>query len=82
MNSTIRNTDSLNSECEFKGCQYYTIPELLSSFPKNDISNVTKECFYDNDFKLLHINSRSISKNFDSLETLLHSLVNFPLSVI
>ena len=82
MNSTIRNTDSLNSECEFKGCQYYTIPELLSSFPKNDISNVTKECFYNNDFKLLHINSRSISKNFDSLETLLQSLVNFPFSVI
>ena len=33
-------------------------------------------------FSILHINSRSISKNFESLITLLHSLGNFTFSVI
>ena len=35
-----------------------------------------------NDFSLLHINSRSISKNFDSVEILLRSLINYSFSVI
>ena len=33
-------------------------------------------------FSLLHINSRSINKNFDSIDTLLNSLNNFSFSVI
>ena len=36
----------------------------------------------DENFSILHINSRSICKNFDSLLTLIHSLKNFSFSVI
>ena len=36
----------------------------------------------DDNFSLLHINSRSINKNFDSFETLINSLNKFSFSVI
>ena len=45
---------------------------------ENDI-DIDKE---NENFSILHINSRSISKNFESLITLLHSLSNFTFSVI
>ena len=33
-------------------------------------------------FSLLHVNSRSLKKNFESLETMLYTLDNFPFSII
>ena len=50
---------------------YYTTKEFNSNF-KNTTKNIS----------LLHINSRSLNKNFESLETLLYTLDNFPFSII
>ena len=47
-----------------------------------DNSNHSYNDKQNEDFSILHINSRSISKNFDSLETLLHSLNKFSFCVI
>ena len=47
-----------------------------------DNSNHSNNDKQNEDFSILHINSRSISKNVDSLETLLHSLNKFSFCVI
>ena len=54
---------------------------INSAMHTNDGSIKYKNGIKDN-FSLLHINSRSINKNFDSVETLLNSLNNFSFSVI
>ena len=54
---------------------------INSTIHSNDDSNTYKHNINDK-FSLLHINSRSINKNFDSIETLLNSLNNFSFSVI
>ena len=51
--------------------KYYTPQEFISNF---DLAPET--------FSLLHINSRSLNKNYDNFETFLYSLNNFPFSVI
>ena len=54
-----------------------------SSINTNCVNNVNNNCQHNiNELRLLHINSRSISKNFDSVESLLQSLTNFSFSVI
>ena len=55
----------------FSDSNYYTTEEFISNF-KNTV----------NSFSLLHINSRSLNKNFDSLQTLLYTIDNFPFSII
>ena len=47
---------------------------LNDNFNNIDNSNHSNNDKQNEDFSILHINSRSISNNFDSLETLLHSL--------
>jgi len=59
---------------------------LLSAFSTvgnvNANNNKKSKQNTSNNFSLLHINSRSISKNFDSVATLLHTLHNFSFSII
>ena len=50
---------------------YYTSQDFTSRF-----KNTSKT------FSLLHVNSRSLNKNFESLQTFLHTLDHFPFSVI
>ena len=56
---------------QLRESNYYTTTEFISNF-KNNTQH----------FSLLHINSRSLNKNFDSFETLLSALNNFPFSAI
>ena len=73
--------NTLNKLSEENNCQYYSIQDFLSSFPShNNRFSIPNDS--NNEFSLIHINSRSISKNFDSVETLLLSLMNFSFSVI
>ena len=51
--------------------KYYTVTEFNNTF-SNTLDN----------FSLLHINSRSLNKNFDCFENLLHTLNNFQFSII
>ena len=51
--------------------KYYTVQEFNTRF-KNQ----------SNMFSLLHVNSRSLNKNFESFETFLYTLDNFPFSVL
>ena len=54
-----------------------------TSIKKNNVINENDKFNHSiNDFRIMHINSRSISKNFDSVESLLQSLTNFSFSVI
>lgn len=52
------------------------------SINTNSVKDVNTNHNHINELRLLHINSRSISKNFDSVESLLQSLTNFSFSVI
>ena len=57
-------------------CNYYEIDDFISK-----LKNKSNEAFNQNTLSLLHLNARSLSKNFDSLQTLLCTL-NFPFSII
>ena len=88
MTSNLVDFNSFSGQNE-NTCSYYTIQEFLSLFNKgnSDIYNRNTNNNMNNDtndenFSILHINSRSICKNFDSLLTLIHSLKNFSFSVI
>ena len=59
-------------------CCYYT-PNNFPSFSVTEDFNSKPNS--NNVFSLLHVNSRSLSKNFDSLQTLLSTL-NLPISII
>ena len=65
-------------------CEHFTINQFNSKFcsllenDKKSLHNITIHKY----FSLLHINARSLSKNFESFELLLHSLHNFAFSVI
>ena len=54
-----------------RNSNYYTPVEFNNTFSNNP----------DN-FSLLHINSRSLNRNFEYFENLLHSLNNFEFSII
>ena len=56
---------------EVKDSRYYTTGEFNDNFSNAQDS-----------FNILHINSRSLNNNFDSLVTLLTTVNNFPFSVI
>ena len=81
MNSNLPDIDLLNSQIEIKNCKYYTSDEFLNMKLTNDNPLRTTE-INNNNFSLLHINSRSINKNFDSVGTFLDSLNKFSFSVI
>ena len=53
-------------------CHYYTEQEFADAFPVND--NCTAS--------ILHVNARSLCKNFDSIISMLHSLGDFNFSFI
>ena len=65
-------------------CQYFTITEFNSKFCSASDNNnrPTGNNAINKYFSLLHINARSLNKNFDSIEVLLNSLNQFPFSVI
>ena len=92
MNTNLDELDTVTSRNEIKSCKYYTSHEFLSAFElmcdsncnPSKMSNINNS-FQDktsNSFSLLHINSRSINKNFDSVENFLDSLNRFSFSVI
>ena len=92
MNTNLDELDTVTSRNEIKSCKYYTSHEFLSAFElmcdsncnQSKMSNINNS-FQDktsNSFSLLHINSRSINKNFDSVENFLDSLNRFSFSVI
>ena len=60
---------------------HLTLVITLTVLHTNDDSIRYNNEIKDN-FSLLHVNSRSINKNFDSVDTLLNSLNNFSFSVI
>ena len=58
-------------------CKYFTSEEFLREFapsirPETNFGNAHK-----NQFSLLHINARSLNKNFDAVEIFLSSVNNF-----
>ena len=71
---------------------YFTIEEFNSKFnsdnscnkvlPSSHSNHSYKQDFNEKNFSLLHINTRSLNKNFDSLELLLTNLTQFPFSII
>ena len=78
MNSDLDEIDVLNSQDKIINCKYYTSQEFVSAYESIDDKNHSN----NNNFSMLHINSRSISKNFESVETFLSSLNGFSFSVI
>ena len=71
MDSHMNTSDNLDDVIHVHDSKYYTPLEFNNTFSYNP----------DN-ISLLHINSRSLNKNFEYFENLLHSLNNFPFSVI
>ena len=66
-------------------CEYYTIAQFNTKFCSksiNENNRINHNYNIDKYFSLLHINARSLNKNFDSFEILLKSLQNFPFSII
>ena len=94
MDSNFTDMFSVNNQNEISSCQYYTTTEFLTHFQsKTDTTtnrtdnyhrcaNLNNKHGANDNFSLLHLNARSIKKNFDSLETLLNSLNQFQFSVI
>ena len=94
MDSNFTDMFSVNNQNEISSCQYYTTTEFLTHFQsKTDTTtnrtdnyhrcaNLNNKHGANDNFSLLHLNTRSIKKNFDSLETLLNSLNQFQFSVI
>ena len=64
----------------YPNCNYYTIDDFVTQLVNNSSSEKNIESD-TNPFSLFHVNSRSLNKNFDALETLLSGL-NFKFSVI
>ena len=60
-------------------CQsnYFTLEDFNSKF-----NSIPRKNLNSNHFSLLHINARSLNKNFDSIEQLLSSLHTFPFSIL
>ena len=85
MDSNFCDFDLLYSQNDCNTCQYYTAQEFASTFlnscTNNSGANQDIENKSDN-LSFLHINSRSIPKNFDSIQTLLLSLKRFTFSII
>lgn len=71
MNTDLDMLDNFNTNYLSSDSNYYSTDDFISNFTKTSKG-----------FSILHVNSRSLSKNFDSLETMLYSLNNFPFSVI
>ena len=75
MNSETIDNQSMN-ECT----KHFTIDDFNTTFNSQFNDN------YDNSskkyFSVLHINARSMNKNFDSINLLLSSLHNYPFSII
>ena len=69
MNSHAHTPDILVDD--INESKYYTPQEFKNSFS-----------YKPDNISLLHINSRSLNKNFEYVENLLHSLNNFAFSVI
>ena len=84
MNTNLDELDVINSQNEIKSCKYYTSQEFVSAFESIDDENCDNNCNTSNmsnvnnsfqnmnsandNFSLLHINSRSIKKNIDTVE--------------
>ena len=67
--------------------KYYSLNSFNTQFNNSNTcseSNNKNDIKLDRDssFSLLHMNARSLNKNFESMELLLHSLDYFPFSVI
>ena len=73
--------NSLNYQNGINSCQYYTVQDFLAVFSKDD-KRIDDNNNNNNNLSLLHINSRSINKHFDSFETFFNLMKNFKFSVI
>ena len=71
MNNTTNDT-FLDQNLVDNQCNYYELDDFTSKVKNIDSLN---------SFSIIHLNARSLSKNFDNLETLLCTL-NFPFSII
>ena len=65
-------------------CEYFTINQFNSEScpPTENDNRSVHNLTFDKYFSLIHINARSLNKNFESIETLFHSLHYFAFSVI
>ena len=89
MNTNLDEIDTINSQNQIKNCKYYTSQEFVSAFVPTNNHNQSKSNSSlhtanstNNNLSLLHINSRSICKNFESVENFLCSLNRFSFSII
>ena len=84
-NANHHDQNLINSESN-----YFTMENFNSKFKPQPTSNQydsntnikRNNELYTRSLSLLHINARSLNKNFDSIELLLSSLQNFPFSII
>ena len=87
---TPHNADQFDHDFTNSISDYFSIEDFNSKFNLQvtnsiDTNNVSANCpdyLHSQSLSLMHINARSLNKNFDSLELLLTSLQNFPFSVI
>ena len=70
------NLDDIDNEVFSPHSKYYTAREFNSAF------NTTKQNDKPNNFSLMHINIRSLQKNFDTFSEFLNILNKFPFSII
>ena len=90
---TSRNANHFDHDFTNSISNYFSIEDFNSKFNKqatnthhtqyNPIVNTTcSDHLYSQSLSLMHINARSLNKNFDSIELLLTSLQKFQFSVI
>ena len=76
MNPNIDNQNLISKS------EYFTIQQFLNSHVHSQQNNNNIIPISPENFSILHLNVRSLNKNFENLELLLSALHNFPFSVL
>ena len=83
IDSTLDDQDLIDHHCLYYSPDEFNKTLNLNSLNKRGASSIARDNTYLNNYLgLLHVNARSLNKNFDSLELLLSSINHFPFSII
>ena len=83
IDTTLGDLDLIDHHCLYYSPDEFNKLPTLKSPNKHNASSVAQDNTYLNNYLgLLHVNARSLNKNFHSLEILLSSIKQFPFSII
>ena len=83
IDTTLGDLDLIDHHCLYYSPDEFNKLPTLNSPNKHNASSVAQDNTYLNNYLgLLHVNARSLNKNFHSLEILLSSIKQFPFSII